>query len=55
MMWLRLVIGGAVGALIGLAAWKFIGCRTGACPLTANPYMAMAIWGLMGLLIAGGR
>ena len=38
---LRAVIGGLVGAGIGLAMYKFVGCRTGACPLTANPYVAM--------------
>jgi hypothetical protein len=52
---IRMAIGGAAGALLGLAAYKFIGCRTGACPLTANPWLAMAIWGLMGLMISSGR
>lgn len=51
----RLVVGGLVGTGIGLAMYKFVGCRTGACPLTANPFVAMFIWGLMGVLIASGR
>jgi hypothetical protein len=49
------VIGGVVGAGVGLAMYKFVGCRTGACPLTANPYVAMAIWGLMGAVFGAGR
>ena len=54
-MLLRSVIGAAVGAGVGLLMYRFVGCRTGACPLTANPYVAMAIWGLMGFLVASGK
>lgn len=51
----RIVIGGVLGAGVGLAMYKFVGCRTGACPLTGNPWIAMFIWGLMGVLITGGK
>jgi len=51
----RAVIGGVIGAAIGLAMYRFVGCRTGACPLTGNPYIAMVIWGIMGVLIATGK
>jgi hypothetical protein len=52
---LRIVIGAVIGAGIGFALYRFVGCRTGACPLTGNPYIAMAIWGLMGAFITGGK
>lgn len=52
---LRAVIGGVVGGAIGFVMYRFVGCRTGACPLTANPWVAMAIWGLMGILLATGK
>lgn len=52
---LRYVIGGTAGILVGLAVYKFIGCRTGACPLTGNPYIAAVLWGIMGLVVASGR
>ncbi len=52
---LRMVIGVVVGAGVGYAMYRFVGCRTGACPLTANPWVAMAIWGAMGGMLAGGR
>jgi len=42
---LRVIIGGVAGAAIGFVLYKVIGCRTGACPLYGNPYLAMAIWG----------
>ena len=51
----RMVIGGLVGAGIGFAMYRFVGCRTGACPLTGNPYIAMFIWGLMGVLLASWK
>lgn len=53
MLW-RSVIGAVAGAVVGLLMYRFVGCRTGACPLTANPYIAMAIWGVMGFLVASG-
>ena len=52
---LKIVIGAVIGAGVGFAMYRFVGCRSGACPLTGNPYVAMVIWGLMGALIAGGR
>ncbi len=51
-MTLRMVIGGLIGALVGYGIYRFIGCRTGACPLTGNPYVAIALYTLLGLLIA---
>ncbi len=51
----RAVIGAVAGSLVGLAMWRFVGCRTGACPLTANPYVAAVIWGVMGALVAAGK
>jgi len=52
---LKVAIGAAVGAGIGYAMYRLVGCRTGACPLTGNPYIAMAVWGLMGAFMAGGK
>lgn len=52
---LRVIGGAVIGAAFGFAMYKFIGCRTGACPLTGNPYIAMLIWGMMGVLLVGSR
>lgn len=52
---IRVVIGGAIGAGIGFAMYKFVGCRTGACPLTGNPFIATLLWGLMGALVGAGK
>lgn len=52
---LKAAIGGVIGGGIGFLMYRFVGCRTGACPLTANPYVAIVIWGLMGVLMANGK
>lgn len=51
----RIVIGAVLGAAAGYAVYRYIGCRTGACPLNSNPFVSMAIWGLLGALMAGGK
>ncbi|MBU0678641.1 MAG: hypothetical protein KJ626_11050 [Verrucomicrobia bacterium] len=52
---IRIAAGVVAGALVGLAVYKFIGCRTGTCPLTGNPFIAMFIWGLLGAIIMAGK
>ena len=51
----RMLIGGAIGAAIGFAMYKFVGCKTGACPLTGNPFISMAIYGGIGAMLAAGK
>ena len=53
--WVKLVIGLVVGAGVGYAMHRYVGCRTGACPLTANPWVSMAVYGFLGAMLAGGR
>jgi hypothetical protein len=48
----RAVLGGILGAAVGYAFYKIVGCRTGTCPLSANPYIAMLIWGMTGVLLS---
>jgi len=42
----RVVIGVIVGGVLGYAAYRFIGCSTGACPLTSNPWIS-TIYGMV--------
>jgi hypothetical protein len=37
----RLALGLAAGGGLGFAWQKLVGCRTGACPLTATPLRAI--------------
>ncbi len=48
----RMAIGAAAGAALGWAVYRWIGCRTGMCPLTSNPWTAMIVWALLGAMMA---
>lgn len=49
------LLGAAGGALIGYLSYRFIGCKTGACPLNSNPWVAMAVWGIIGFMLFSGK
>lgn len=49
---LRPVAGALVGGAIGFAYYKFVGCRSGVCPLTSNPYIAVTYGMSMGAVLA---
>ena len=49
---LRPVIGTLVGAAAGWAVYRFIGCSTGSCPITSNPYLSIIVFAVMGLLLS---
>lgn len=47
------LIGIVIGAVGGFIYYKNIGCSTGSCPITSNPWSSI-IWGsIMGYLIGG--
>jgi hypothetical protein len=52
-MILRIVIGVVVGGGLGFAFYKLVGCSSGACPLTSNPFVSTLYGGLLGALLAG--
>jgi hypothetical protein len=47
------LIGAAAGAALGFLYYRFIGCRTGACPLTSTLYGTLIYGGVIGTLVAG--
>ncbi len=51
---LHLAIYVVAGGAIGFAYQRLVGCRTGVCPITSNPYVSTIYGALMGLLIAKG-
>lgn len=51
-MIIQSVLGIVLGAGLGFLYYKFIGCRTGACPITRNPYTSILYGAVMGLLFA---
>ncbi len=48
----RLVLGLVAGAFLGYLYWKFVGCQSGTCPLTSNPYKSVILFSFMGALMA---
>lgn len=40
------------GGVIGYAYHRVVGCRSGVCPITANPWVATGYGALMGLMLA---
>ena len=47
------VIGIVVGALLGFAYYRFIGCASGSCPITSNPWASMIYGAVMGYMVSG--
>ncbi len=51
---LRIILGAAGGGAIGFLYYKFIGCRTGACPIASNPWVSTIVWAVIGGLMMSG-
>lgn len=41
-----------VGAVLGYAYYYFIGCRTGSCPISGNPYISTVYGAFAGFVFA---
>jgi len=49
---IRFLVGAALGGVAGYAYYRFVGCSSGACPLTSNPWISTAYGMLVGGMIA---
>ena len=49
----RFVIGVVVGGLLGYGVYRFIGCYSGTCPITSNPWVSTIFGMVIGGLSAG--
>ncbi|MDI1355821.1 MAG: DUF6132 family protein [bacterium] len=47
------VIGASIGAALGLSYYAFIGCASGTCMITSNPFISTGYGALMGYLLIG--
>jgi hypothetical protein len=48
---IKIVIAIIIGGIIGFAYYKLIGCSSGACPITSNPYTSILYGAFLGFLV----
>ena len=41
----------AIGGISGFLYYYFVGCKSGSCAITSNPYMSMLWGGLLGFFL----
>jgi hypothetical protein len=48
----RTILSVVLGAGVGFGLHRFVGCRTGACPIWASPFASTAYGALLGFLLS---
>lgn len=54
-MTVRIIIGLVLGGVAGFGFYKLVGCPTGACPLSRNPWVSTIYGMVLGALVAGSQ
>jgi hypothetical protein len=54
-MVLRIIIGIVIGGVAGFLYYKLVGCRSGSCPITSNPFSSILFGAIFGGLIASSK
>jgi hypothetical protein len=54
-MLIRVILGVVIGGVLGYGVYRFIGCSSGACPITSNPWISMFFGMAIGGLTASSR
>ncbi|MEI6021458.1 MAG: DUF6132 family protein [Bacteroidota bacterium] len=49
----RSLIGVGIGAVAGYLYYSFVGCSSGTCMITSNPWVAVPYFGFLGYLFIG--
>ncbi len=49
--YLPALIGTILGAVCGYCYYRFVGCASGACVISSNPYVSTVYGGVLGFLI----
>ena len=50
---LTYILGGILGAAAGYLYWRYVGCATGTCPITASPVNSTIYGVIIGILLGG--
>ena len=54
-MILRIILGIVIGGVAGFLYYKLVGCRTGSCPITSNPFASIIFGALFGGLLSSSK
>jgi hypothetical protein len=54
-LWRKRVLFSFLGALGGYAYYYFVGCRTGSCPISSNPWISTLYGAGMGYILTVGK
>jgi hypothetical protein len=54
-IWRKRIFFSLIGALGGYAYYYYIGCASGACPISSNPYISTGYGAAIGLTLALGN
>jgi hypothetical protein len=54
-VWYRRGIAAVIGGAAGFAYYHYVGCASGTCPITSNPYISVAYGMVMGGLIVDNK
>jgi len=49
---LKIVLFLVLGGIVGYGYHRLVGCRSGACPITANPYISTIYGAILGYLLS---
>lgn len=52
-LWITIAI--IIGGALGYAYYHFIGCQSGTCPITSNPWISTGYGALLGFVLVLGR
>ena len=55
MISIKVILGIIIGGGLGYAYYRFIGCASGACPITSNPWVSTIYGAVLGLFLTMGN
>ena len=49
--WAKIALGALLGAAAGFGYYKLVGCSSGTCPITSNPFISTIYGALAGIMM----